>query len=78
MKETDSINYRIAYSVFSLFNKVAIVVRSVADFVRKKSAETSHCLAVRDFYVVIVCTLRSPMEMLRSQVQTSRTVSANA
>ena len=54
MKETDSINYLIAYSVFSLFNKVAIVVRSVADFVRKNSAETSHCLTARDFYVVIV------------------------
>ena len=40
---TSPVFFIIAYSVFSLFNKVAIVVRSVVGFARKKNAETSNC-----------------------------------
>ena len=56
-KETDSISYRPAFfttacSVFSQFNKVAIVVESAADLVTKRAQKQAIVWTAKSFCVV--------------------------
>ena len=58
-KETDLISYRpvsfiTACSVFSLFNRVAMEMRSLADFARRRKMKQAIVLNVKKCYVSTV------------------------